>query len=300
MAEGIADRRVPPRAFAGGRLVPVLLLLAALLHLALATAVQLAIGQVSLPEPASVIAHLTDAGSFVLAAAVLAGMDRWPGARPWLIAGAAALATRGVLDMALQAWSWWSFSLGPWEIAELDQTFPYVRGLAALLAGAAAPVLLAIGLIASPAASSSNPGRRWAMAALGLVGLVGLAIGLRLAPAMVNQNPRSLFDAAYQVLDGLALAGMAALGAAAIHRLPPHYRMPELLLGVGAALSAAGGIGQAAVLLGWVLIGPINATTRLTTVAAAVGLLGLLVLILGFVVARIVPPRGARPPERAW
>lgn len=293
-------RPAASRAGAGLGLAPALLLVAALGDLALATAAQVAVGQVSLLEPAIVIGHLTEAGSFVLAAAVLVGMVRWPAARSWLIAGALALAVRGVLDASLQAWLWWSFSLGPWDVAQLDQTFPYVRGIAALLAGAAAPALLAAGLMAASAASPGNPGRRLATAGLALVGLVGLAIGLRLAPAMFTQNPSSLFDAASQVLDGIALAATAALGAAAIHRLPRHYRMPELLIGLGAALSAAGGIGQAAVLLGWVLVGPIEATTRLMTVAGAVVLVGLALVSLGFAVARIVPPRGARPPERAW
>lgn len=300
MAEGIAERQVP-LSFAGRLgLAPGLLLVAAVLHLALATAAQAAIGQVSLVEPATVIGHLTDAGSFVLAAAVLAGTNRWPGGRRWLILGAVALATRGVLDTALQAWMWWAFSLGPWRLAALDQTFPYVRGIAALVAGVAAPALLAKGLMATPATSSSNPARRRAAAALVLLGLVGLAVDLRLAPAMATRSPISTFDATSQVLGGLALAGMAALGAVALHRLPAHYRMPELLIGIGAGLSVAGGTGQAAVHLGLVLIGPIGAYPGLMTLTGAVMLVGLLGMIGGFAVARIVPPRGARPPRRAW
>ncbi len=298
MTEGIGVRRAPPRQFGGLGLVPGLLLGAAVAHLLLITAVQVAIGQSSLSAPAIVVGHLTEAMSFVLAGAVMLGIGRWPRARPWLVAGAIVLVVQGLLDIALQAWFWWTFSLDPFDLPGLNQTFVWVRGVASLLTTIAAPALLAAGMLASPATSPGNPARRRAVALLALLGLAAVTIGTGLAVVVAARSPIPAFELVDFALSGIGLAGLAALGGAAVHRLPAHYRMPELLIAIGAGLAVANGVWQSIMTLSWVLQGFGSSFGWLQTVPNVLGLIGLIAVALGFAVGRIVPPRGARPPER--
>ncbi len=300
MTEGIGAQRAAPRQFGGLGLVPALLLVAGAAHLLLATAVQGVIGQSSFFAPAIVIGHLTEAMSFVLAAAVVLGMERWPDGRSWLVAGAIALVVQGILDIVLQAWFWWIFSLEPFELPGLNQTFAWVRGVAALLTAIAAPALLATGILASPPTSRGNRQRARAVALLVLLGLAALAAGIVLAVVVAGRSPVPAFDVAYFALSGMGLAGLAALGASALHRLPAHYRMPELLIGIGAGMAVANGAWQTIVNLYWVLQGFADSFGWLQALPNALGLIGLVTVALGFAAGRIVPPRHARAPDRGW
>jgi hypothetical protein len=300
MTEAIADQARAPRRFGGLGTVPALLLVAAAVHLATTIAAQASIGEPWLLEPAIVIGRLTEVMSFVTAAAVVFGSERWPGGHGWLLSGALVLALQGVLDIALQAWTWWALSPGAFALAELDQTFAYVRGVAALLTTVAAPALLAAGILASPATASGNRTRRRAVAVLALLGLAALVAGVALAVAVSSRSPVPAFDVGYFALSGIGLAGLAGLGASAVHRLPAHYRMPELLIGVGAGLAVANGVWQSTVYLYWVLQGFAGSFGWLQTLPNALGLIGLVAVALGFAAGRIVPPRHARAPERRW
>jgi len=306
MAEGAMGRPAKTRAVGGIGWVPGLLLAAAAIDLVIQSLAQASYGPASGFEPGRIVGQLMSASVFVLAAAVVFGMDRWPLARPWLIVGVFALVIRGVLDVALEGWMWWLFAGPSDRLAELTgpgtviQGAMYVRGLVALLAGAAAPALLAAGLFMAQPLSAANRARRRAIICMVALGVVALAAHLLVAVTAMGRSPEPWLEAPYELLLGLSYAATALLGAAALHRLPRHYRMPELLIAIGAAMFVANAAWQTVVWLGVILDAPFGLIDWPQWLPNYLGFVGMAAIIGGFAVARIVPPRGARPPERAW
>jgi hypothetical protein len=245
--------------------------------------------------PGRLVFELRDAMPFVLAAALVAGWDRWPAGRSWLVAAAVAFAVAGTLHAVTSVW----FGLTWPPEAPVDGVSLSVGVLSVLatLALPFGPLLASVGLWR--ARSTNRHGSRWlaTIAAVGTVAVLVMVTRLLLAIAVLrityNLQVSEPFPGALMVANlsftigaGLiALLGVAALGAA-----PGRFFVPEGLIAAGAIAAAVAAIvGEGAPLLiqadvisnswiGWIPL------------AGYGQLLGLLVVALGFLSARISVP----------
>jgi hypothetical protein len=231
---------------------------------------------------------------FLLGAAILIGVGRWPGRR-WLVAGVVALAVLGVVrlgsEVAVALWIEGG-ATGPLEAAMI------VLALGASAAAAAAAILVALGLHASRV---EGPERPWLIATLALIGAVALlgafvllALWLPLAPDRLVVHVALAMT--HVLLQAVTIAATVAIAMAAVRAAPRHRAIPEWLIAVGATL--------AALLIGWrawfqVLAGiadpedlmPYQALWQ--NLPLAVSIIALLSLAIGFASGRVVPARDA-------
>jgi hypothetical protein len=226
--------RSSPRGIPG---VAWLLLIAAAIQIAVLWISQSAIIQ---PLPiGSIVGILSNATSFLLAAAILVGASRWPHGRRWLVLGAACFALRGVLDLGLDVWfASWQPGNVPFDPA--IQTVMAARATVAAALTVAAPLLLATGLwIAS--ATDATRRRRAVMVALALLGAAATVGGLfemgitLTSPAFWDSagQPVALIFST-QFLTALTTAAFAALSVSAMRIVRATDSLTELLIAAGA------------------------------------------------------------------
>jgi hypothetical protein len=273
--------------------VTVVLLAGAVVHVVVSVLARAAVQVIADFSPAAMVSYALGAMPLVLAAAILAGRDRWPAGRGWLAAGAVAYMVAAVLDIVL----WLTLATFPPAVpGEPYQTFATVRGALWLAASFAAPLLAAAGLWreGNPSVDAAPPAARWLAVALGALVLV-----LAVVPLIGSfGSPRSFttFFADQPVLLTLTVlvlftpVALAVLGLAAVRAIPCRYVLPEVLVAVGsfaaaigsAAMSAASTVLDDAAWQG--LVGPA------VTASQAVALIGLAIVALGFFTARISAP----------
>lgn len=273
--------------------VTILLLAGAVVHVVVSVVARAAVQVIADLSPAAMVSYALGAMPLVLAAAILAGRDRWPSGRGWLAAGAVAYVVAAALDIVL----WLTLAtISPAVPGEPYQTFATLRGALWLAASFAAPLLAATGLWreGNPSVGAAPPAARWLAVALGALVLV-----LAVVPLIGSfGSPRSFttFLADQPVLLALTVLvlftpmALAVLGLAAVRAVPRRYVLPEALVAVGSFAAAIGSAAMSAVstVLGdaaWQgLVGPAVVTSQ------AVALAGLALVALGFFTARISAP----------
>jgi hypothetical protein len=261
----------------------ILLLAGAAVHLVILVATRTAMGvylELSVP---SVIGYLAGAMPLVLAASLVAGWDRWPAARWWLVAAAIAYGLVALLDVVGTL----SMAIGwPPEQAEANPPSTLVRVALLVAASLAAPLLAGAGLWRSAIAAPRLPLLGTAVA-IGLLVLVTQIVSVLPALDAVLAEP---FLVPVSVAFAFVPVAVAALGVAALRAIPGRYVVPEVLVAIGAMASAAGSAGVYAALsvvrdasgVAWV--------EPVVNVSQAIGLVGLACVALGFFAARISAP----------
>ena len=248
-------------------------------------------------EAALGIASLRSSMSFVLAAAVVVGLANWPSGRTWLLAGAAALAVRGVVDLIGDAWLWWTLQAPAERALQPDAWFPYARGIASTLAATLAPILLSVGLWRG-ATSRSPLGavRRRMLAGIGLVGALALAAHGLITVVLVTGTGMPLLSGVLYGLATAEVAGMIALAAVGLRSVGARAPLPGTLIAGGATLVVASAAMSAWVLgafpvsemppglIGWAYVVP-----------SAGGLVGMVAVVGGFASGRLVPETARGP-----
>lgn len=223
----------------------------------------------------------------LVAAATLAGADRWPAGRSRLLSAAALHALHGVLALVRDTWFWWSTRNGPGIVSETDEVLLFGGSLVIWLTGTAATLMLALGLWSTPFGFGDG-GRRLAAVALGALGFVAAA-GAVWIPLMTSAQ----FAFSLLALTAVVPIAMATLGIVAIRTMPSRHRLPEMLIATGAGLFVA-----AMAWSQWFIT-----ATRLENIPPewvdltlllprGVMVAGFLVIATGFASARLFPVRG--------
>lgn len=233
---------------------------------------------------------ITGMAPFLLGAAVLMGVPRWPAGRGWLYAGAGLFALSGVLRSATDAWAWWMTDpVGP---EGATRAALVAASLITATVAALAPACLSLGLV------RSRPSRPvFALAALVplAVGAVAMAGGLALlgrelaaASDVARGEPAIIaFALVYWLLTTLGPLAFVALAVAAVQTRPPAGMAPEVLIAIGATLAAAG---SAASMVGQSLLSFEAQGEHLLwvfTLPSTASSIGMLLLIAGFGVAAL-------------
>lgn len=284
-----ADADAAP-AFSGLPRASILLLVGAVVHLVVSVLARSALQVITDLSPAAMVSYALGAMPLVVAAAILAGRDRWPAGRGWLTAAAVAYVVIAALDFVL-----WVTLATVWPPVPGAgyQVFAMLRSVAWLSASFAAPLLAAAGLWREGAASAGAApfaARRLAVVlaaavvVLAVVPIIGSVGNGRSFMTFLRDEPILV---ALTVLLLLTPIAVAVLGGAAVRAMPRRYLLPEALVATGSFAAALGTATMSAVstVLGgpaWQgLIGPV------VTGAQAVALVGLAIVALGFFTARI-------------
>jgi len=237
-------------------------------------------------QPAGVIGVLEAAAGFLLPAAIIIGVDRWPAGRRWLLGAAALFTIAGVLNLGMQAWFAWSQTQDLPMISDTVQSVMVARAFVSVSATTVGMFLVAGGLwLARPPRSVRGRRGTAAAIAIGVLGLVALGGGLALASIIRNDFRTS----ALYGLTALGSGGTALVAIAALRCIPRRGTLPELLVAIGAALAVVAVAWTHWLLvlqplqdipreLGWVIIFPV-----------AIGVLGMLVAVVGFAFTRLFP-----------
>ncbi len=267
-----------------------LLLIAAAIQMAVLWLARSAITQ---PLPISAVVSVVSGSTcFVMAAAVLAGLSRWPEGRRWLILGGAAFALVGVLDLARDLW----FATQPYGNVPIDdtsQTLIRLRGVITAALTIAAPLLLGAGIWTSRRHDLSRQ-HTAAIVILGVVGLVATLGGLVSAwiASGILQATSTLFDGPLLVITALSAAGFLALGVAAASGVHGKESLPELLISAGATawLCSAAWLQWSSA--AWLSAGPQQSMPPgwaiTVSLADAVALFGTVAMIAGFGLAGLL------------
>lgn len=274
--------------------VSVLLLLGGVAHLVVILLTRSApVRYLDLTLP-SVLGYLMAATPLLLAAAILAGRDRWPAGRRWLTAAVVAYALVAALDVL--GWIWITIA-PPFSAADPNPPLARLRSVLWLCASLAAPLLAAAGLWRAGRAAAPSGAR----AVLGWLaaGLAAIAIGLPAAAIVGSFDDLGRLGAFVRddpvlvgmlVLALLVPAATVLLGAAALRAMPRRYLLPEALVALGAI---AAGLGSALALSIPTVVGDRLGSEQIGTVVIwsnAVALLGTMTVAIGFFIARISAP----------
>jgi hypothetical protein len=170
---------------------------------------------------------------FLVAAAIVAGAERWPAGRSRLLIAAALHTLHGVLALTWDTWFWWSTSNGPGIVSGVEQVLLFGGSLVTWLVGTAATLMLALGLW-STSSGAWKGGRRLAAVVIGGLGLVAAA-GAVWVPLMTSGQ----LAFPLQALTAVVPVAIAFLGIAAIRSLSSRHRLPEVLIATGASLLVA-------------------------------------------------------------
>jgi hypothetical protein len=263
----------------------ILLLAGAALHLVVSVVTGTVMNRYLELSASAVINYLTGAMPLVLAASLVAGWDRWPAGRRWLVAAATAYGAVALLDVAgmvPMAIAW-----PPDSAAEVNPPITLVRIALLVTAALAAPLLAAGGLWRDAVAAP-----RWPLlVAAAAVGLIVLVVQvLTILPAFEYRGEETFLVGASVAL-ALVPAAVAALGIAAVRAVPRRYVVPEVLIAIGAT-AFAGGSATVSAATSLVLrngseaqwMGPV------VTASNAMSLAGLAVIALGFFAAHVSAP----------
>jgi hypothetical protein len=240
---------------------------------------------------AALIGQLASAMPLVLAASLVAGRDRWPAARGWLLAAAVAYAAGGILDAA--GWVWWALVWPP-DPAQTGSVAVLARGTLLVASALAAPALAATGLWR---VATGGPGHHpaWLRVGIALVAAVlviqAVGIGLWVDDLQsLDAGSDQSFAAALSALGEVVPVLLAALGVAALRALPRRYLLPEALVAIGATLAAVAMVAATAALVA--AREGVSATWLTPIVTAGYGgaVVGLAIVALGFFTARISAP----------
>jgi hypothetical protein len=244
-------------------------------------------------RPQVVAQALESTAPFLLGAAILIGIGRWPGGRRWLLAGVAALAVLGVArlvsEVAVALWME-APTTGPMEAALI------VLALAASAAAAAAAILVALGLHASRA---SGPAPRWPIVAVVLLGAVALLGALALLALWMPLAPDRLvahvaLAMTHVVLQAITIGATVAVAIVALRAAPNRGAIPEWLIAIGATL--------AVLVIGWrawfqvlAAVADPEALMRFQAwwqnVPLLLSIIGVVCLVVGFALGRVLPSR---------
>ena len=183
-----------------------------------------------------VTAAIRGATPFLLPAAVLAGMDCWPGGRRRLLQGVLALGVAAILDLVLQI-GLVDLRASGYMQDDAARFLVVVRAVAQAAAAAIGLVLLAAGLLADRGTAPVGGRRFGAMMLLG--GLVAMAAAEgALLPLLVvpASSPDRGLQNILSVADALATLATGVLGIAAVRRVESARELPEGLIAVGVVL----------------------------------------------------------------
>jgi hypothetical protein len=232
---------------------------------------------------------------FVLGAAILTGVGRWPAGRRWFLAGVAALAVLGVVrlgsEIAVALWME-APTTGALEPAMI------VLALAASLAAAVAAISVALGLHASRVPGLERPWLTGLLVLFGAVALLGalVLLALWMPLALDRLVGHAGLAMTHVVLEAITIGATVAIAVTAVRAAPHRAAIPEWLIAVGATL--------AVLLIGWrswfqVLAGAANPEDLMRYQAwwlnlpVAVSIIALLCLAIGFALGRVLPARRA-------
>jgi hypothetical protein len=272
-----------------------LLLAAALGHVLIGYATQqMMSGYLDLP-PGRLVFEQREAMPFVLAAVIVAGWDRWPQGRRWLLAAAVAFGVAGALDAATQLW--FGLTWPPEPPADGVSVSADLLPVLASLALPLGPLLASVGLWRAARLHRHSSRRLATIAAVAM-----LAAGImtaRLLLAIAAMRITFSLEISEPFPGGLLLANLAftvgagltaVLGLAAIWAAPRSYFVPEALIAGGAVAAAIASIIRegAPLLVQTHVIG--TAWISWVGWTGYVELLGLLTVALGFFSARISVP----------
>lgn len=184
----------------------------------------------------SIVGIVSSATPFLLAAAVLIGLRRWPRGRRWLLGGAAAFALAGLFDLGRDLW----FAAQPYgnvPVGDPSQALMRLRATVEAALAIIAPLLLGIGLLKSRAERTS-PVRLVAMIVVGVAGVAAMVGGvLEVSISLgLTPEPSTPFDVPLLVLTAVSAAGFAVLAVAATSPVAGRQSMPEVLIAAGATL----------------------------------------------------------------
>jgi hypothetical protein len=224
----------------------------------------------------NVVDALPSAVPFLVAAAVIAGQDRWPAGRTWLIAGAWLIALDGALAVSLEI----QVALLENDVNAFQGAEPWfvVRGISSALAQVGGFAVLAAGLWLTRPTEWGLIQRRVAigLAAVLAVAAVGPFAALNLIPSIPNSSdPNLVIVVLGQVTFTLGLLALGALAVAGVRAAPPLRPLPELLIATGAAASTI-----ATGLTWWVFY--TSPDFNVFAALSAVSQIGLLVVAAGF------------------
>jgi hypothetical protein len=271
------------------------LLLAAAVHVVIGFATQQMIAGYLDLTPGRLVFELRDAMPFVLAAALIAGWDRWPAGRPWLVAAAVAFVLAATLDTATELWFGVTWPREP-SAASVSVSADLLPVLASL-ALPFGPLLAAIGVWRA-ARGAGRSSRR--LVAIGAVAAIAaLIMTTRLLQAIAGMRSMDGLEVSEPFPGALVLANfaftlgaglIAILGLAASWAAPRRFFVPEALIAGGAVAAAiASVVGEGVPLLVQAHVIDIASVGWFGWIGY-VELLGLLTVALGFFSARISVP----------
>jgi hypothetical protein len=175
---------------------------------------------------------------FLVAAAVIAGQDRWPAGRTWLIAGAWLLAIDGALAVILER----QVALLENDVDAFQDAEPWfvVRGIASAFAQIGGFASLAAGLwLTRPTEwGGIQRGVAVGLAVVLAVAAAGPFAAVNLIPSIPDSSDLNLVIVLLgQVTFTLGLLALGALAIAGVRAAQPLRQFPELLIASGAAVS---------------------------------------------------------------
>jgi hypothetical protein len=215
------------------------LVIAALLAVVLDTIANGFLGEQWFFNADNVVDALPLAVPFLIAAGVIAGQDRWPSGRSWLVAGAWLLALSGALALVLEV----QVALIQNDSESFIDAQPWV-----VVSGAGSTVAQALGFGSLATGLWLSRPTEWGgvrrAVAVGLALVLAVAAAgpfavINLIPPMDGPSDPSLMVVLLgQVIYTLVLLALAALAVAGVRAAPPVRPLPELLIAGGASVSA--------------------------------------------------------------
>ncbi len=286
MSSGTFDSR--DSTFMTGRIPPAawVLVAAALATAAFTMISRGLIGRYLILPAGQIIPVAELATPFLVAAAAVAGAERWPAGRSRLLIAAALNALHGVLSLGRDTWFWWSTNNGPGIVGDVEQVLLIGGSMVIWLVGTGATVALALGLWSTPFSDRAGA-RRVAAIALAALGLVAAAGSVWIP--FISSFPLALPWAALTAIVPMAVA---YLGIAAVRSLPSAHRLPEILIATGAGVFVAA-MAWSQWFINWTRLEniPPDLVDLTILLPRAAMVAGFLVIAAGFASARLFPVR---------
>ena len=186
---------------------------------------------------------LARATPFVMASGIVAGLDRWPAGRAWLVAAAIAFGLAALLDAAGELWLalHWPPDFDQQMVLLGVQTAAPLLMLASLIAPLG-PLLAAAGLWQVPSRASRSVWQAGVilLGALVATGVLALRVLMTIDELTFSVDGAMIYqqltgaEIALNIIDILAGGGLALTGLAALRAIPRRYLIPEALIGGGA------------------------------------------------------------------
>jgi hypothetical protein len=220
---------------------------------------------------------------FVLAAAVVLSVDRWPVGRRRLLLGAAALALVALFRLGSDIW--WAVWEASGHVYEGSQPWLLAGYIVEAVLFVLAHVLLAAGLWSARVHRPPRPTRAALIALTGLGGLVATGVGVWATTRIIAFGPDDHvgYSVAMMTLASAGFASLGVLALAAARVAPDRGGLAEVLIAVGALVTLVASAWNRGVMYVIPLQEvPEEAFVWYFTIPFAAEVLGLVTMIAGF------------------